>query len=107
MAARVGPSMVDRRKNPRFAINQLAALKLPGGGTSSNLHATVCDVCAQGALLSTAAPIPRDTEVEVTLLMPQNVYTSAKGRVVRVEKNGSDDSFAIAVECRGCFSDPR
>lgn len=97
--------MKDRRRNPRFQISQPALIRLPGHDPQHVVHAIAHNVSREGALLLASAPLALHTEIELTILLPQNLKTSCLGRVIRVERDGREDSFGVAVQCRGFFSD--
>lgn len=102
--------MEDRRKSPRFQIIRPAALKIPKGGIDhlgTEMKVLAENAAVDGVLVATEQVIPVGTEVEVTIFMPNDVWTSCAGKVVRVAPGAAPDRrLWVAIECTRPFSEP-
>ena len=89
---------------------QPATLRFPREGTwnlRSEAGVLVDNVAIDGLLVVTKRAIPVGTEVEVTVVMPNEVQTSCAGKIVRVITDlSSDGAVGLGIECTRPFSEP-
>lgn len=98
---------MDRRKRPRFAMEQPARLRMKGrGGPQESLARTV-NASAGGAYLISEARPALGAEVHLTIILSPRVSTSSNCRVVRVNPELESGKTGVAVECLAPFKEIR
>jgi PilZ domain len=96
---------VNRRKKPRFSIQQPVVLTFLQDGVSHEVKGMTENVSAGGVLLYTDCELGKSTSVKITITMPHNVRVSCSGKITRVTRGLNGTTMAIAVTCSRRFSE--
>ncbi len=102
--------MEEHRRSRRFKIMQPARLKISPadpGDAHAEVEGLVHDAATDGLLVVTRRGILLGTEIEVTVLMPNDVQTTWAGKVVRVVADfTADGKLGLGIACTRTFSEP-
>jgi hypothetical protein len=98
------PGYPQQRKYRRFSLQYPVHVKFSLGDSVSEVRTVSQDVSIGGLFLQAPAMIPQHCPVSFTMMVQGSqvarpIELAGKGKVVRVESNGSGTGFGIAVEC--------
>ena len=91
------PDYVPRRER-RYPLQQPAWVRVIGQNASAITTVTE-NVSNGGFLLRSEAPVPLNSKIEVTLVLPSGLQLRGAGQVVRVEQPLPGGIFLLAVTC--------
>ncbi len=95
--------MSERRKHPRFPVQQPVLLRVREEDGYRELQGTTENTSLQGTFLTTDAPVAVGAEVELTIVLQHGVQVSSWGKVPRV-MHALPGQNGVAVECAQPFS---
>jgi hypothetical protein len=84
--------MTERRAARRYDLSLSVVVRAPSGTRGIQQQGTTRDVSTRGVYLIVDQPVSRDTDLDLTMVLPtgspvdSSVFVRAAGRVVRVEE---------------------
>jgi PilZ domain-containing protein len=95
--------MTERRAARRYDLSLSAVVRVPSGVRGSKHQGTTRDVSTRGVYLILDRPVSRETDVDLTMVLPTNltggvgVFVRAVGKIVRVEEWSEDGNRRAGV----------
>lgn len=95
--------MTERRAARRYDLSLSVVVRSPSGGKGIQQQGTTRDISTRGVYLVLDRAVTRDTDVDLTMVLPTGisgsagVFVRAVGKVVRVEEWSRDKACRTGV----------